>query len=340
MVLTNIVPALCFGAWDRFELDNGVVSGGLSREPAAWAIFFIGQPMIFAYYVWLPSAGDGLIKDLVDRRRLPVDEKLVEILQDGQNWLNSPWLSRIALTIGILVQGFVVLLEKGVIGSYTATWVNVNPPVFWSRTAIAVAVYSALAVLIFSWAILINTIGRIMRTDRVIVEPFHHDGAGGLGAIGRFVANHTYFAFSMGVVLVALSLQSAMAWSPNNSGWFIGTFFAAAIYLIVAPVFFLLPLFATHKAMVRYRDGLLRGISKDMHVVYAEIRAMRGERTKQMERRLVRLRQLDELRQFTLRCPTWPFTIGNFRKYYAGVSSPVIAFLIGVLVEWVATYFQ
>lgn len=333
-VITLIGLALYFDAWGPVNLKGGIVSPGLSHEPGAWVIFALAQPMVFAMAVWLHTAADKMITDLAKRQILQVSDDVHAALADGRKKLHSDLLYRSAWIIGFLIQSFVVLLQKGVVGNPNPTWINVHPLVFWSRSVVAVFAYYMLAVVVFSLAIILMTLNRIMKTPNVIrVKVFHPDGAGGLGAIGQFVANLGYLTFTFGMVIVVLFEQARIVSDYGNTGWLIASLISLGVYLIATPLFFFWPLYSTHRAMVRYKEELLREISGTINKLYhSTLDVGAGDISKDS---LNRIKQLNELREYTMEFPTWPFNIANLRKYYSLAVSPIVTFLTGLAFEWV-----
>ena len=134
--------------------------------------------------------------------------------------------------------------------------------------------------------------------------------------------------------------QASLAVSYDSTGWLVGSIAITLVYLVIAPVFFFLCLYPTHRAMRRHIDSLLEPISAEFQATYQKVFDDRCENSRSTNACLAKLRQLDKLREYTLRLPKWPFTVRDFRKYYVLVSSPVFSFIVGLSIEWIArSYF-
>jgi hypothetical protein len=262
---------------------------------------------------------------------------MCNILKAGNRLFNNPWTIRIALLMGFAVQGFAALLEVGAIGDTpTPTWVNVAHVVFWSRFALGVLTWFALILFAFYLGIILITLNRIMATDNIKVEPYHPDGAGGFGLLGQFIANLGYLAFALAVVLIGLSWQTIYNHSTSDAqGWLVATITGGIVYMIIAPIFFFLPLNSTHRAMVRCRDRILAGISRAIDSTYQTVnRTVLSASELQIDYES-KILNLQELKEYTLHYPTWPFSFGSLRKFYALVAGPVFLNVIGIVISQV-----
>lgn len=351
--ITNIGSALYFNAWGAVQLPSGVISPGLSHEPASWMVFALAQPLVFATAVWLQTSADKMIKCLIGQGAVRPTEEIHDALVWGSRKLRSRLLFATAWAMGFLLQIFVVLLEYGIIGIHTPTWLSVHPVVFWSRAIMGVVAYYLLSVVVLCLAVILMTLSRVMQTaDSVRVRVYHPDEAGGLGSIGQFVANLGYLAFIFGAAIAVLFWQ-AMIFSGHNTGWFIGALISSVAYVIIAPLFFFLPLLSTHQAMVRYRSNLLQKISAEINDIYHSalqskyVKArncltpasigdtpLSGHKEDASEDVFTCIKQLNELREHTMQFPIWPFSFAHLRKYYVLAASPIITFLVGLANDW------
>ena len=332
-VVINFGFVIIFDAWGPVQTRTGEISLGFSQEPAGWAIDFLAQPMVFAMAMWLQNAGEGMMSSLLRDGHVIPHPGVHDALAWGRRKLQSKFLFIAAGITSFVVQSFVVLLETGYLGDHNPTWVNVHPAIFLTRSIVALFAYYFLAVIVFSLAIIIMTLNRIMKIDNVVnIKIYHPDDAGGLGAIGRFMANIGYLVFTFGMVVVMLFVQ-ARIFSGFNTGWLIAASVGLAAYTLVSPVFFLWPLLSTHRAMLKYRDQLLLTISAEINEICHQ--TIQNKNDDSPNARFTRLKQLEELYKLTQKYPTWPFGTPNLRKYSTLTLSPVLSFVMGLAVNWV-----
>jgi hypothetical protein len=104
-------------------------------------------------------------------------------------------------------------------------------------------------------------INDLFRNQRIHVQPFHPDKAGGLGAVGRFVANIGYGIGAMGLFLLLVWLQSSINATILNNLLLTAMF---VVYVLMAPTSFFIPLWSAHTAMRAYRNRLSKAISQEL----------------------------------------------------------------------------
>ena len=339
-VAADSLLAMLFGAWRPFTLADGLMGLGLSREPGSWAIDAVAQPMIIAYFLWLPTATHRLFQDALSGGWLKADPRVVEMLGSSQRLLNSNWVPGISVTASFLINILVYAFWRGWLGGHNPTWVVAHPVLGFWRMMFSLLGFYALGVLVLSWGITVWTISRVMRADLIDVLPFDPDRAGGLGQIGRFMSNHGYFAFAAAAVIAAMYWETPIVSGGGSRAWLGVALLATLAYVVVAPLFFLLPLRSTHDAMLRHKRRYLEAISAQMmqpleRLAKAPLHGWPGDAADR-----AKLQELHALRRMVESFPTWPFTVGDLRRYCGWASAPLVAFGVGVAVEWVAGFLR
>jgi hypothetical protein len=163
--------------------------------------------------------------------------------------------------------------------------------------------------------------------DALKVNPYHEDGAGGLGAIGRHAVN--FFVFIMMVMLfivmgsllpslLQLEAGGAIAfrfWSPL-------LLLIWSVYLLVVPLMFYLLLWPPHKAMEKVRDLRLRRIGQELdeHLHRAEDNLDADQAP--LEGALKEINNLKQVRSVVLGdSPVWPVSAES--KRFLGLTSVI-----------------
>ena len=67
-ILVDLILVLGFNAWN--STDKLV---GFGKEPGAWAIDFIAQPLLIATYVWINNVSGTLIRNLIENGRVKLN---------------------------------------------------------------------------------------------------------------------------------------------------------------------------------------------------------------------------------------------------------------------------
>lgn len=153
---------------------------------------------------------------------------------------------------------------------------------------------------------------------------------GGLGAVGRFVANIGYGIGAMGLFLLLVWLQSSIDSTALNNLLLIEMFI---VYALAAPTSFFIPLWSAHTAMLAYRNQLSKTISREFDDAFARLHSPRIEDADQAEPLLKRIRQLDEERELLERFPVWPFDAASVRKFFGLALSPLIPIVTSLVLD-------
>jgi|GEM_PF-6322584 len=341
-MVTNMGGAWYFHAWHK-TVHNGQVISGLLQEPGAWAIFLIAQPVIFSIGVWVLKAPDAMIGEIINSGALLYSSKVKEALRWGHNKIRNKYLYGTAWGVAVIVQTFIILLEKGIIGNYNPTWLNISPIVFWSRTVVAIIVYYVLSVSVFSGAITVLTLNRIMSCEGVIkVIMYHPDHAGGLGAIGRFVSNVGYLAFAFAVTIVIFFWQAKIASKQaSNTGWFIVSIISTIVHFSISLLVFYLPIRTTHNAMRAYKTRVLTSLSTVLNRNFKKaLLDVSREKRPAFISDLAKVQHVYRLYNHAENLPEWPFNISMIRKYFSLSMSPVLSFALSILYEWIVMKIQ
>ena len=193
-----------------------------------------------------------------------------------------------------------------------------------------------LTIAVYDLVVVTLAINDLFRHQRIQVQPFHPDKAGGLGAVGRFVANIGYGIGAMGLFLLLVWLQSSINATTLNNLLLIAMLI---VYVLLAPTSFFIPLWSAHTAMLAYRDRLGKVVSQEFDGAFARLHTPRVEDADQAELLLKRIRQLDEERELLERFPVWPFDASSVRKFFGLALSPLIPIVTSLLLDLLSRLF-
>jgi uncharacterized membrane protein len=146
--------------------------------------------------------------------------------------------------------------------------------------------------------------------DDLAVHPYHADGAGGLGAIGRHAARCLYLLATVAAFIGVGSLLPYLRGigTLQVSFWNPLTAVLWAAFLVFVPFLFALLVRAPHEAMCRARDRRVNRVSAqlDERLAAAEV-SIAGDRAA-LPPILTDVARLKELRALVEQdSPTWPF---------------------------------
>jgi len=327
-IVTQLAAAFYFNAWDPFILPSGLESPGLSGEPGAWVICLIAQPVLIGMMVWVSYSGDKLVKILIDQKTITISPELEDALQQLNGKLNSKWFNFGAWVFGCVVQTLMLLIALGIVGSNNPTWLNVHPSIMIYRTLVAIPVYYSVPIIVGSIWMIMSTLSKNLKLQDVLnIEPFHADGVGGLAPIGKFVANIGYLLLALGFVIAGLFFQSWLFGEAPNTGYLTGAVLALVVYLVCTPLLIIVPLFAIHKLMLKFKESRKAGISTELNRLFS---LATGDLANTNQDHVIRMRYLTELKELSEQIPTWPISNASLRKFYSLTLSPFISLFIGL----------
>lgn len=342
-LLVDLPLALTFDA-----LLPGAQTKGLLGEPADLIYEFLVHPVTLAYFCWLQTAGGQLFSDLLHEKMTLTQDEASAILDKWVQRLQSPWVSRSAALVSLLFAGWYVLaFAPSISPLYTAapypSWVIVSPIIAIVRAPVVFAVFYALVLVIVDLVVTIRALNDLLAQRDVRVEPFHPDKAGGLSIVGRFAANLSFLIGTYGLLLFVRILENPQGAIDMRSYVF---FTGVILYLILAPIIFFIPLWTTHLAMIAFRDDLLGEIAGKMEATFGELGVLREKNemppevnsvpvdldAEQVEMLTKKVQSLNDMRQFVRdNVPVWPFNVGNLRRFYTVVVSPVFSTVLVVV---------
>lgn len=336
-LMMDLPLALHFGA-----LLPSAKGKGLFGEPADWLYELLIHPLILAYFCWIQRAGEHLFDEFRHRDILKAETVLDRVLTRSRRRLQSRWIPYICITLSLAFAGWFVLAfnPSFALSPYEsppyASWVAVHSAIVWVRAPVVFIVFYALTFVIYDLGVIIVALNELLGKQSIQVEPFNPDKAGGLGFVGGFSADLGYLIGAVGLLLSVRMIEA-----PNNlldvRNYVL--IFGCVWYVVLAPVVFLLPLWAAHTAMVRYRHSLLKEVSSEFDLALEDLRTLGRENTKQTEALLKQVRQLDEARKLiTRQVPVWPFNIQSFRKFFSLSLSPLIPAILSVVTDWIQAF--
>lgn len=331
-LIVDLPLALHFGA-----LLPSEKSQGLAGEPADWIYEFLVHPVILGYFCWLQKEGEQLFAELARGEIIESEEHLQKVLVKCRKRLQNRWGPLICTASSLVFASWFTLAfaPSSVLSPYSSapypSWVTVHPTIAWVRAPVIFVVFYALAMTIYDLAVIIITLNDSLRNQRIQVEPFNPDKAGGLGFIGRFSANLGYLIGVLGLLLSVRTIQAPADLSDTRNYVFILGF---AVYLLLAPTIFFLPLWATHTAMVSFRDHLLTELATKLDSVLEQLRAPHRKNAEQIEPLLEDFQQLDKVHALIIdQVPVWPFNTKSLRKFFGLTLSPLTPAVVSVIID-------
>jgi hypothetical protein len=311
------------GSLGYLRSRSGIV--GTLDDPATLLTSFIVQPIIVAYYLWLPGKTWEMFKSFDNNNVIPTDSGtgLYEsFVSDVARISNNRKTSFIFVGIGIIVTIWIyfIIQQFGTDWSAHFRW----PVLFFDIPAAFLTIY---AVTYIVWRILIIQWGldKLYRKFNINVQPLHQDGAGGLAAVGNLVGSYLYCLLTVALFAISQGIITYI-----EQGYLP---FYVIIQFILLPVFtcvvFFLPLRSSHRAMRNNRDQFLENLSIKFEETKIGFYTNEELPSKEELSKLgVLIEYYSQIRRIY---PTWPINTLVFRSFGAtllGSSLPLILALI------------
>jgi hypothetical protein len=316
--LLSVSLAVIFNAWDE-----------LASEPLSWFYIVIVQPAALSYFVWMQHAGTVIFSSLKKGKVVETKGGLEKEFEISQRRYGSSTARIIAWLCAIIVIIWFNLAANNILLSFgDPSWLTVHPGIILISSPIIFIVYYALVLVVYDIAVIVAALMAIFKNNQIRVEPLHPDGAGGFGAIGRFVAN-----LGFGIAMLGFALAASAIQAQTNSYLDYALVTNIVLYAIFAPTLFLIPIWSGHRAMVGYRDRLGLEVSDEFENEFSLLRANQKQNVESMEPALRRVQQLVEMRAIISDFPIWPYNATSLRKYVGLVLSPLVPVAISIIVD-------
>lgn len=319
IIFAAIYLFLVGGSLGYLRTRSGIV--GTLDDPATLLTSFIVQPIIVAYYLWLPGKTWKMFTTLNKNNVIPTDsgtDQYSSFVSDIARRSNNRIISIIIVGVGVILTIWIyfIIQQFGTDWSAHLHW----PVLVFDMPAAFLTVY---AVTYIVWRILIIQLGldKLYREFKINVQPLHQDGAGGLAAVGNLVGSYLY------CILVVFLFTISMAITSYIEQGFLPLY--VILLFILLPVFtsmvFFLPLRSSHRAMRINRDEFLENLSNKFETIKVGIYRDDDLPPKEDLNKIGEL--IESYSQIRRIYPTWPINTLVLRSFGAtllGSSLPLI----------------
>ena len=283
-------------------------------------------PVLWGYYVWICYAPNRVLTKLEATDVLIIKD---ENINRARHILENKMLLYTSVVLGILA-GAIYFYNALYIGP--PTWLNANP---WLLAVRVLLVVIPGAIVTVSIAIRILTNARVFKKilSDVVLHPLHPDRAAGLRSLGQYALKTTYLIALLGGLAVLLEYD-AFTNGQWQTAYFAHVSFIA--YLLLAPFVFFMPLWSAHDAMLRAKEDMILEISRqfnhDISIAYSDL-ACNSESLKD---NIEKVEQLQKLHELTESFPVWPFDLSTIRRFFLTMSSPALAIIIPLIIDYLS----
>jgi hypothetical protein len=312
LVHTLLLPAI-FGYLNTSDSGGGVVLGALDDWPAL-VVELVMVPVIAGYYVWQPGTMQAVYYGLAGR--LSRGPELVARAAELTRMLGWPGWGPLAFAVGLLEAGYALLIYQGYA---IVTWETANPAMLVSLLLIRFLTFYCLVFIVVRQVLMIIGLNRVFLEFAVEIAPLHPDKAGGLRMLGDYV-------LTTGLIIAAIGLNFGMGLLRLrlNPDVLTAEFYVSmALYFVLSPLVFFMPLIQVHRQMRNAKSRLLAEVAEQFDLEYRKL--LDGLRRNELEAGGVpRLEAIQKIYQITDGASVWPFDLGIASKFTAAALLPVL----------------
>ncbi len=295
----------------------------LANIPLVWFLYLWWQPRLIngtleslrGQKVFADAEGNGLeafTKDMTENL-------------DSYRWSISAAMASLAL---VLVTTLVVYPEQSRQLVEPFFWFYDKYYYFLVLTPVRFLTYYVTAMVVLRGVLTLIWFNLLFQRLKITVHPLHPDQAGGLGALGRLGIQYGLIAVALGALLALVTVDRIV----HGAGWqHIDLLVGYALYIVLAPVTLISPLWSAHQAMSDSRDKVLGEISTEFE------RILTAKERLDHEALSVSTEALDALRARYILVrdsyPTWPISVTAFRNFSVTASLPLITGAASIVIE-------
>ena len=298
---------------------------------------FIVYPLILAFYIWT-SRGIGELFVTLWRNQCfsDIDSYLI-FVKRAENIFNRPIWTVVSLGFSIFIVLLVHLVLWGPPPTGFPPWFGVtniaHRLLALSLTAI---VGYAFGQILIRQAVAVYLLSQLLRQmgQKLVIHPYHVDGAGGLGILGEYAVRFSFVLLAVVIYFISGSffanLQSSheLALSLRNPALIL----AWVAYVVLAPGTIFALVMPAHFAMIAARNAQLDPISAQLdEQLKAAESSSSGDRSK-LPDILKEIENLKSMRALILEdYPTWPISADIRRQIsFSTLLPPAIQFIISI----------
>ena len=312
LLRTIALPAL-FGHLTTVEVNGQLILGMLDD----WTVLvneLITVPVVAAYYLWQPSAMQALY-DGISEKIGPSPLARARAMEFVRP-LRWPGWALAAILVGLLEASFILYVF---LNSTTIIWETVNGVMLASSFVVRFFTFYMLVYVILRQTYTIIGLNRLFAELTVKIAPLHPDKAGGLRILGDYV-------LSTSLIIGAVGLYFGMNFIRQELNPFVITaeFYALlALYFVLAPLFFFLPLIQVHRRMKEAKGRLLTEVADQFDIEYRKL--LEGLKQDRLDStHILRVEAIQKIYKIAEDAPEWPFNVEIVSKYAAAIVFPVL----------------
>jgi hypothetical protein len=322
-IVTEILPGYLLGYWQTKPNFIGVIDDW----PNLINIIIV-IPSFWAFFAWIPGAIISTYGNMQDQGVIPhqYDEECYNLLE-RLNMRMSSGLFRI--TIVIITTFATVIGLYGVANEYIPpAWYVIETWYFW--LVFSPKVFANFYVFTYSvmWSLFaVLGLNIVFSRFPINVSPYHEDGAGGVGFVGKMVFRMSRISIIIGIFLVSEIFGFNRRGQSLIQANILVELMAIPVLIITS---FVAPLISCRNAMISAKQRELRHFAQMIQALLSEI-IHDNRSAKDDIDKLTSL--IDFLSKLRVDFPTLPLDLSIIRGFIVRVVGSLVPTVVGLAVQ-------
>jgi hypothetical protein len=319
----HVVLALIFGGFSGTEDVQDI-----TEDPLYLPVIVVLTVIVY-HYCLLPRLVGRAFAELQHNQVFVFNT--IKVDSKTSNAFSAKWVLILPLGLTLGIGAILILWLLVFIPGDLTYWSVIHPITFLVAGSTYMIAWWALVSLIANLTLTIRLINAIFAHNRIKVHRLYPDQSGGFNPMGRFSLRISVIALVYGAFLVAAAINSTFNTGIIEEDYLL--FFQIPIYLVVVPTLFYWPLRSAHRAMVQFRDDLIRETSQRYLDEHLKAHNAATNDAEKLEARLKYMDALKKLQEHEQTYPVWPFNMRIRLTVVANTLVPVIPTVIGLALE-------
>lgn len=309
---------------------------GLLEDYMAIITDFIYTPIIAGLYLWSQDGSTKVFCQLFDSKVFKSQSKLRRLIDENRHLYEQRYVFYIVFLLSSLfmtmqVYAYINPDSFQTVGGYIYLWpaASVGRAPFWFLMFYFIS-FSA-----FNVGVTIYVLRKVFRSSDIRLVPLHPDRCGGLGGINQYSNKIALGIGSIGLLMSAATMMQIQSGQLQNT---YPVLLGIGAYIVLAPLFFFLPLGTAHDAMREAKDAELLKLSDRFRLIYDRVKGSVDQSGKKFNDELSKLENVKKLYSLAESFPVWPFDIQSLRKFLTIVSTPLLPALISIINNILGSY--
>lgn len=342
-VLDLIVDGLLCIIYQHLYPDNSLLvtpskdTFGLLEDYMALITDFIYTPVIAGVYLWSIDGSAEVFQQLLKSKIFKSDQKLAQLIDRYRSIYSKKYVFYVFFVVSTLfslsqIAAYYDMLPWKTVGGYIDLW----PAASYGRAPFWFLMFYSVVFSAFNVGVTIYILRKVFGSGNIQLAPLHPDNCGGLGGISKYSNKVALGIGSIGLILSAATVMELQNRSlPEAYPVILGI----VAYLILAPLFFFLPLGAAHDAMQEAKDAELIKLADRFRSAYDSVKSSVDQSSKKFNEELSKLENVKKLYSLAESFPVWPFDVRNLRRFLAVVTTPLLPALISIINKILVIFF-